>query len=329
MIYISKTLLPSGFALIYPHPQTLLPAWKPTLAAALLCAIGAMVWRQRTARPYLVVGWLWFLGTLFPVVGVVQVGAQAMADRYAYLPTIGLFVMVVWSVFDFCDLFHVRTAARWVPASMVLLTLWLLTVQQLRYWQDSVTIWSHTLQVTAANPLAEKRMAFALSARGDAEQSQVHFMNVVRLDPTDVGARVNLGVAYASRGRVEDGIKELESAVKLTNDKNLSVEDQRYRCSALIDLGFAHTLSNDYHKALMSFQLANQSDPADVERTVENVQHSLALSPSEGSDLNLALLLHAQGKGKEATSLLEDAIRQNPGYNQAMELLNFLNASRT
>src|SRR5215470_6717998 len=95
-IYLWKTIWPFGFSLYYPFSQAAIPIWKPALATAVLVAISAIVWKQRIARPCLIMGWLWFLGTLVPVIGVVQVGDQAMADRYAYLPLIGIFVALVW-----------------------------------------------------------------------------------------------------------------------------------------------------------------------------------------------------------------------------------------
>jgi tetratricopeptide (TPR) repeat protein len=329
VIYIWKTVWPSGFALFYPHPHTLLPAWEPTLAAALLLAIGIEVWRQRTTRPYLIVGWLCFLGTLFPVLGIVQVGDQAMADRYAYLPTIGLFVMIVWGASDFFDRLRVRTPARWVVASVVLLILGWLTSQQLGFWEDTVTLWSQTLQVTANNPETEKRLAFALAARGETDQAMLHFVNAVRLDPKDVPAHVNLGAYYASQGRLQDGIHEFETVVKLTDDRDLSADDRSYRSSALLNLGFAYTMLKDYAKALMSLPGANQSDSTSVDRTIEQIDRSLAAVPSEGGCLKLSLLLRAKGKDKEASSILESAIKANPEYTEALELLNFLNARRT
>jgi len=302
LIYIWKTLWPSGLGLFYPHSGASLAVWKPILVAILLGAISVAIWRQRVARPYLVVGWLWFLGTLVPVIGIVQVGDQAMADRYAYIPTIGLFVVITWGAFEIFNKVRLPTVARWALVSAFLLALWLISSRQLKYWENSATVWSHTLQVTAGNPVAEEKLAFA---------------------------RVNLGVAYASHGRLQDGINELEAVVQLTDRKDLSDEAKGFRLSALLNLGFAYALLHDYAHALDDFQEANQSDPLRMEQTIEQVQHSVAAAPNEEGYLRLSLLLRAKGQVKEASSILQEAIAANPNYIQARNLLNFLNASRT
>ncbi len=327
LLYVWKTLWPMRFALFYPRAPV--PVWKLAIAAALLGAISVAVWKQRASRPYLIVGWLWFVGTLIPVIGVVQVGDQAMADRYAYLPTIGLFIMIVWGALDLFDSLHLPNAASWTSASVLLVVLWYLTFVQVGYWQDSATVWTHTLRVTSGNSQAENKLAFTLSDRGDTEQALPHFINGVNIDPTDIGARVNLGVAYAKEGRLPDAIDQLEFAIKLTDGKTLSANEFHHRCSAFIDLGFTYTLSRNYPKALLNFESANQSDPLNLERTAESIQHVVAARPSEVNYLNLSLLLRAEGKNKEALSVLEDAIQANPGYAEAIELLNFLNANQT
>jgi tetratricopeptide (TPR) repeat protein len=326
LIYIWKTFWPSAFALFYPHPGILLPAWKPLLAAVLLCAICIAVWVQRKNHPYLIVGWLWFLGTLFPTIGVIQVGDQAMADRYAYLPIIGLFLIAVWGAVDFFDRWHAPKWARWASAIVILAIVSSITFQQLTYWEDSVAIWSHTLEVTARNPLAEKKLALALSARGDTEAAIAHFLDAEKLDPNDITDHVTLGVLYASRGNLPDGMQEFQTVVRLTDGKELTDEDRKLRCSALLDLGFAYTTSKDYAGALTSFRGANQSEPELLDRTLQTLNRSLAAQPSEGNYMKLSLIMRAQGKGREAASVLEEAIKADPRYTNAQELLNFLNS---
>lgn len=323
-IYVWKAFWPSGFAVYYPHPGTSLPLWKPALAAVLLCSISVEVWMQRTVRPYLIVGWLWFLGSLLPVIGIVQVGDQAMADRYAYLPLVGLFVMVVWGLAEFLNLRHVGTILRRGFAVAALGTAALLTFQQLDYWQDSVSIWSHTVKVTPENALAEKQLASALVVQGDSEEAMPHMLNVARLNPNDLPTHVNIGVYYAAQGRTQDATEEFEKVVELTDHGSLNVEDQRYRASSLLDLGFAYALAKDYPRALMSFQKANQSNPAMVDQTIESINNSLASSPSQSGYIKQSLLLRAKGKDKEAPLMLEEVVKANPDYSDTRELLNYL-----
>lgn len=329
IVYIWKTLWPSDFGLFYPHPGTSVSAWKPASAVVLLLVIGIVLWRWRIARPYLIVGWLWFVGTLFPVMGIVQVGDQAMADRYFYLPSIGLFLTIVWGTADVFELLRVPKPARWLSASGTLILLGWLTSQQLIYWKDSVTIWSHTLMVTDRNSVAERKLAFALAARGDTGQVVPHLANAVRLDPENVENHVNLGVYYAAQGRLQDGIQEFQTAIKLTDHQNLSSDDKSYRCWALLDLGTAYATSKDYANALANYQRANEFDPLMVDQKIESIHRSLATDSSQYLYLNLSLLLRAKGKSKEASLILNDAVKANPRYIDARELLNFLDASQT
>ena len=162
ILYIWKMFWPLQLAVFYPHPGASLAVWKPIAAAILLCATSIAVWQQRRSRPYLVVGWLWFLGTLVPVIGVVQVEDQGMADRYTYLPLIGLFFIVVWGLSDFFDLLGVGAKPRRAVALGGIGVMSFLTFRQLNYWQDSVTLWSHAFEVTGGDLQVEKQLANAM-----------------------------------------------------------------------------------------------------------------------------------------------------------------------
>lgn len=326
ILYICKTFWPARLALFYPHPGIFLPAWKPALGGLLLCAISVAVWIQRTARPYLLVGWLWFLVTLVPVIGIVQVGKQGMADRYAYQPVIGLFLMIVWLAFDFLKRATPLSASRWLLLMFApaLLALLVVASRQLGYWKNSVNLWTHTLAVTNSNLLAETKLAYALLDQGDTEEAMSHFINAERIDPNDLLARLNLGVFYSRKGRLKEGIQELEAVVRLTDGRALSTEDRGYRSSALIDLAFADVLSQQFDQALSNLEALDRFDPSAVDRTIRNVQDSLANTPVEANYLNLSLLLRVRGKNQEAASLLRQVVTGNPGYNKARDLLEFL-----
>jgi protein O-mannosyl-transferase len=324
LVYVWKALIPFGFGLFYPFVA--LPWWKVALALVLLIAIGIVTWKERITRPYLIVGWLWYLGTLIPMIGVVQVGRQAMADRYAYIPLIGIFIMCSWLIFEGLDKLQLRIPARIAVVSLLLLALVFLTNQEISYWQNSTTIWSHTLEVTRDNWVAEGRLGSAYRDQGDLDQAIAHFRNAENLNPEDLEARVSLGLAYGSQGRFADAIQELEAVVKFTDGRD-SAAYGGYRCSALLNLGFAYALSKDYGDATTSFHLADQTDHPGVERTAASLLHSIAIAPNENDYLNLSLLLRAQGKENEAQSLLKRALLENPGYARVADLLQFLNRS--
>jgi tetratricopeptide (TPR) repeat protein len=322
--YIAQTFWPFRFGLFYPHPGSSLPIWKIALTTSILLAVSISAWMQRTIRPYLIVGWLIFLGVLFPMIGAVQVGDQAMADRYAYLSTIGLFIM---TVFGAAEVLEKRRAPKRVCFGLVaimIVFLCFLTARQISYWENSVSIWSHTLDVTSRNALAERKLGFALVSQGNSDEAVAHFLKAVSLNPGDVGSRLNLGAYYAAHDNLQDAMQEFRTAVDLTTDyKNLSIEDKEHRCSALIDLGFAYAIMKDYSQALADLRAADQTDSVLLERTEKAITRSLAKQPSGDAFLKLALLLRAEGRNEEAMSTLRKAVDANPAYSPTQELLQF------
>jgi protein O-mannosyl-transferase len=161
-LYLWKMLWPARLAAYYPHPASTLPVWQVILSAITLSGVTALVIVFRRKR-YLPAGWFWFLGTLIPVIGLVQVGDAAIADRYAYVPLIGIFVMIAWGLDDWAEANKVRTIWRVVPALCVLIALAFATSRQLSYWENEYTLWSHTLAVTEQNPYAHEVVAAALT----------------------------------------------------------------------------------------------------------------------------------------------------------------------
>jgi Tfp pilus assembly protein PilF len=321
LMYLWKTFWPTGFSAFYPYPGPSLPLWKPALAVLILSAVSFMVWRQHAARSYLLVGWLWFLGTLVPVIGIVQVGDQAMADRYAYLPLVGIFVMVVWAVAEFFDSRRVGAAPRWALAIIVLPVLSFVTFRQIGYWKDTQTVWAHALTVTDGDLQVEKKFGNALVLLGDPEQAMPHLLNAAKMEPEDGVVDANLGMCLLSKGRTQEAIQKFERAIRLT-DGDTSPEYQDFRSSALLDLGIAYTVSGDYSKALTSFEQAKQVNPAGLDDAMQKIKGSIAATPSEADFLTFSLLLRVKGQDAEAFSVLKEATKANPGYANAQRLLN-------
>lgn len=200
--YLGKTIWPTDLAVFYPYRMPL-PTAEVALSALVLVALSAFaLWTLRT-RPYVLVGWLWFLGTLVPVIGIVRVGDQAMADRFTYLPHIGLFVALAWGA---SDLVSWRAGARrlLVPlAAAAVLACVVVTRAQVSHWRDSVTLFEHALAVTERNHVAEMNLSGALLARGEGEAAIGHARRAVELDPEDARVHVNLGLALARMGDAE------------------------------------------------------------------------------------------------------------------------------
>lgn len=320
LIYLRKTFWPTGFSVFYPYPGSL-PFWKPALAALVLCAISAVVWRMRATGPYLLVGWLWFLGTLVPVIGIVQVGDQAMADRYAYLPLIGIFVVVVWGVADLLDARGTGAAPRWAFAVVALGVLSFDTFRQIGNWKDTRTVWANALAVTGGDLQVEKKFGNALVLLGDPEEAMPHLLNAARMEPEDGVVDANLGTCLLYRGRAQEAIQKFERAIKLT-DGDTSPEYLEFRSSALLDLGIAYTASGEYAKALTSFREAKQINSQSLDDATQRITGSLTGAPSEADFLTLSLLLRAQGQDAEASSILKQAAKTNTGYANVPRLLH-------
>src|ERR1022692_3916800 len=188
--YVKKMLWPSRLALFYPHPDSF-KTWAVLAAIVLLLAITALVFLQRRRR-YLVVGWLWFVGTLVPMIGLIQVGVQAMADRYAYLPFIGLFIMICWGVADWSEQRHISPAWLATVSIAVLVALTVTARVQLGHWTDNVTLWSHTVQVTGPNFIAENSLGIALARAGRPEEGITHVRAALAIKPDDAASNLNL-----------------------------------------------------------------------------------------------------------------------------------------
>lgn len=199
--YVGKALWPSKLALFYPHPGSSLKTWHVLAALAFLLAITDLI-INRSRRRYLSVGWFWFLGTLVPMIGLIQVGVQAMADRYAYLPFIGLFIMICWGVADWSEQRHI--SAAWL-ASVSLAALLALTVVariQLDHWSDNVALWTHTLQVTGPNFIAENSLGIALEHEGKEEEAIKHFQAALAINPNDAASNLNVAEYDRRQGRL-------------------------------------------------------------------------------------------------------------------------------
>ena len=160
--YVWKTLWPTRLAFLYPYPRDGRPPWQLALAVLFLMSVTVLVWKQRRSRPYLASGWLWYLGTLVPVIGLIQVGDQSMADRYAYIPLIGIFVMIVWAAADAADRRQLNLQLRTAIAIVILAALSFLTWRQIGYWHSDYDLWSHTIKVTQHNVVADETLSKTL-----------------------------------------------------------------------------------------------------------------------------------------------------------------------
>jgi protein O-mannosyl-transferase len=293
-MYLWKMVWPARLAPLYPHPGDSLATWQVLVAGLVLLAITAFAWRFR-ARRYLLVGWLWFLGTLVPVLGLVQVGEAAMADRYAYIPLIGIFVMIAFGIADWAE---EKRLGFWpsVPAVAVLVAFAFTTHRQIGYWQSNYDLWSHTLAVTENNFVAENNLGGALILEGREEDAHPHFEAAARINPRDPMSRSNLGIYFQNHNQLHEAVAQYEAAIDLTSDPGLLA--QTYS-----NLGAAHRALGEDEPARQSFE------------------QSLHLNPNQSNAwLGLGLLARKQGKLEEAISDLSRLVELQPNAQGYFEL---------
>jgi len=249
--YLRDAVWPSRLAVFYPHPGNSLRAWQVGAALLLLVVITALVIDRRRKR-YLVTGWLWFLGTMVPMIGLEGVGyqgMQGMADRYAYLPFIGLFIMICWGLSDWAQ--QRRISVAWLAslsfAGLLLLTL--VAHRQIGYWSDSAALWSHTLQVTNRNWLAENNLGKILMSQGRLEEGVSHFIKATEIYPDDPVSNMNLGIYEQQRGNPTEAIERFKRALSSSHDVSL-------RFAAFNDMGHAYSDLGDTARAQECFAAA-------------------------------------------------------------------------
>ena len=215
-LYLLKMVWPVGLAVFYPLPEHL--TWllmAATASAVVLAIISSFVWRAGRAHAYLPVGWLWFLGTLVPVIGLVQVGSAALADRYTYFPLIGVFIAVTFGICDLADRFQLPKKAIATAAALILATCLILTENQLRYWHDSETLFAHALAVTKNNHVAHVNLGVALEQKGELNEALAEYRAAEQLAPELYHIHNNLGNLLDNLGHPNKALIEYRWAVLL------------------------------------------------------------------------------------------------------------------
>jgi tetratricopeptide (TPR) repeat protein len=314
VVYLKNLFWPVGLALPYPHPGNTLTMGRVALSMLLLLFVSALAWHGREKQPYLLTGWLWFLGTLVPVIGLVQVGRQGMADRYLYLPMVGVVLMLVWSAADLAQWGHMGLIPRVAIVLTALVTLCWRTWVQIGYWQSNEELWTHTLMVTKDNAVAEDQLGMALLVLGRQHEALDHFQNAARIDPTDSTSRLNLGALYGQSGNQKAAIPEYLAALEWTTDKQM-------RGIIYADLGFAFSSLGYYGQAQQNLRLARESDPTQVDAIIESLSQFVSGRPSAKDCVKLGLLLRDAGRRGEAREAFQRAIEIDPSQAEALNAL--------
>jgi protein O-mannosyl-transferase len=332
--YLLFTFWPNDLAVYYPYTTAGTPAWQIICAAFLLIGITALCFFQsRKQSGYLVVGWLWFLGTLVPVIGIVQVGGQTMADRYFYIPSIGLFIVIAFGLADFARSWGVAPSVRTGIAVAVLLILAALTNAQIHRWTDSFTLFKHTLAVTPPNLMIENNLGSALSRSGLHDEAAAHFEKALQImpahyEPLLYDALLNMGISRFYQNRLPEAIEYCQSALRVRPDAPKAHDL----------LGMALAMQGHGEAALDEMRHAAELAPNDADiqkdlgvtlarlgRTPEAIDHfheALRLNPYNASaHNNLGLSLLESGKPGESIPEFEAALRLNPELQGAADNL--------
>ncbi|MEK9630031.1 MAG: tetratricopeptide repeat protein [Nitrospinota bacterium] len=217
--YLGKTFWPTGLSVLYPHPGEELELWKGTVSAFFLLSISLLVLKLTKVRPYLSFCWFWYLGTLFPVIGLVQVGAQAMADRYTYVPLIGIFCMVAWGIPDLLSKLSNEKKLATLLFGLIVITLSIMTWNQAWHWKNSITLFKHAINVTEKKyphfDLAYNNLGAALFLEGNTKEAILNFKEAIKLRQEYPDAHYNLGVTLLSEKKAGEAIPHFKKAVEL------------------------------------------------------------------------------------------------------------------
>ena len=316
--YLLKTAWPADLAIIYPLPDHL--PWLPVAASgAGLAGVSWLVWRARRAQPYLLAGWLWYLGTLVPVIGFVQAGRQAMADRYSYFPVIGILLALVWLAKDLAARFRFQGRTLAIGAGLVLAACVWQTEKQLSYWRDDESLFAHAVAVTRDNPAAQINLGMALEQQGRPAEALEHYQTALRLAPDSPEAHNNLANFLDAAGQTNEALAHYQAALRLNPNAALA------RCNfgtLLVKLGRLDEAMRQYQEAarlqpanphpyyLMGKAWLRQGRSAEASR---QFRHALELAPDDFESLAfLARMLATdedprQRDGPAAVALAEKA----------------------
>ncbi len=332
-IYIGKGIWPTGLAVFYPHPEGSLAVWKVVAAAILLIAITALAWRYRKGQPYFLAGWLWYLVAMIPMIGVVQVGRQAMADRYAYLPFVGLFVIAAWGGAELFARLKLSGFAAGAVASALLIIYASMAFLQINYWHSSVTVFSHALAVTSRNGIAEDNLGTALMEMGRPDLAMPHFEAAAEFIPQLSTAHYNLGVLEQQQNHTDAARHEYELALQYSADSTEAAQTHS-------NLGFLLLEQNDLKVAIEQFSAALQVNPdkqnsllgrgiaeyrlSMLDAAVTDLSRAAQIAPLAQADYWLGRALEDKGQREASINAYAAALQLSPSMSEARQHLDGL-----
>lgn len=318
--YLGKAIWPHNLALIYPYPSIFI-IWQIVLSAPVLICISLLFIRTARSFPYLTIGWMWYLGTLVPVIGLVQVGSQSMADRYTYISFIGIFIIVAWGMADIFSRWRNQKILLALLAGIVIASFIVCTCFQIQKWQNSIILFKHAINVTHNNSMAHYTFGQALDQQGRLEEAVLQYNKALQIKPEFAMAHNNLGAALSRQGKLKKAIYHFNEAVEIHPDYT---QARNNLATVLLTQGrFEEALShyrealrinsNDayVHKNLANF-LYSQGN---TDEALEHYDKALVINPEDwDAHYKLGGILIKQEKINEALSHFAEVIRINPDY---------------
>lgn len=296
--YVIKAVWPAHLIVYYPHPGNMLPIWQGAGAALLIAGSTCVAVRLSRQHPYGIVGLFWYLGTLVPVIGLVQVGIQAMADRYTYIPLTGLFIVVAWGFSDLLGKWRYRKIFLAVLAAIILSALTVRTFLQVGYWQNAVTLFENAIKVTPDNPLAQNNLGAALYEDGRFDEAMAYFTKAIQINPEYANAHNNLAIVLSGQGKYEEAELHYLEAIKLDTEH----PNAHYNFGSLL------LRQKRYKEAGAHFAEMIKIDPIDAKAYNK-----------------IGFILAQQGKLQGAREFLKKATQLNPDDLKARDYLEILN----
>jgi Flp pilus assembly protein TadD len=335
LAYLGKAVWPARLAPYYPHPENSLTWTTVALAALALVAISLFVWRFRE-RKYLLMGWLWYLGTMLPMIGFIQTGRQGMADRFMHIPMMGLLFAMVWLIGDLAAEKHWQ---KEIPIALFLLALApfaAVTVKQISYWHDSYTLFAHTLEVTKNNGFAENDFGVALMERGEPQLAAQHFVAAVRLSPDLASPHYNVAVLLQKQNRLDDAEHEYRAALSLSSDETeieqshnnlgiLYLGEGKY-AAAVTELTAAIAIEPNAQNSYIGRGTA-EMQTMNVDAAVADFAKATQITPSPLALYWLGRALESKGDVLQAERAYAAALQLAPAMTEARSRLDALHAS--
>jgi tetratricopeptide (TPR) repeat protein len=326
--YLGQMLWPKGLAVPYPNPTAGIPLWHVALSFCLLLAITILVVASRKTRPYLAVGWFWFLGMLVPVIGIIQISYYARADRYTYLPQVGVLIALTWLVADLFAAWHRRRVVLAVAAITIIAVLASLASRQTSHWRDSESLWNHTLACTTNNAVAHYNLGRMLLQSGRLDEAIQQFRKTLEIDPHSVKAHNDYGAALLRLDRVNEAMARFRRALEL---------DPNYP-DAHNNLGSALLQSGRVDEALVCFQKTLEIEPdyapahvnlgiahlrrGNVDAAISHYRSALKITP-DSADVhnNIGIAFRQSAQLPDAIAHFQQALKIRPDFSEAQNNL--------